>query len=439
MSTFKNTILSKVTVFSLLLVLLFGFAVVGETTITQLAMAGEISESISKIAKQYNKTHEGVTVEVVAVPWSKIQQKANLDFAVGRGNYDALTLQNNWMARPVKNGHLKPLGNIINKEEVKWSDFTAPEKEFMTFNDKIYGIPQQGGSYSLYARSDLFEDQEEQENFKEEFDYEMPKPGEMTWKQFQDVAEFFTRPDEDMWGLAINGKMAPSMPNLLLAWLRSYGMTMFGEDWVPNFDNETVVNYYEMIKRGVTEWAPAGARGQTADQARGQFLQGKAAMHFGWAGVKVKVRTPGQSKITPEQLIQISSPKGDVPEGQHSTFSIIWGNVLSKYSENPEATYEWMKYLTLHDKEYLFGGGIPVRPSTFNDPEVKEEYPEMVKTGEIMTDVISWPRITNFRQVADTLAMTISKVISDQLTPKEAAERAQVEVTKLMEDAGYIS
>jgi len=439
LSTFKNTILSKVTVFSLLLVLLFGFTVVGEIKITQMAMAGEIYESVSQIAKEYNQKQDGVTVEVVGVPWSKIQQKANLDFSVGRGNFDALLLQNNWMSRPVKYGHLLPLGDIMDKADIQWDDFTKPEQNFVTFSEKIYGIPTQGGSYSMYSRIDLFEDPDERKKFKQQYGYELPMPSELTWKQFEDVAEFFTRPEEDLWGLAINGKMAPSLPNLLLSWLRSYGMSMFGEDWVPNLDNDIVVDYYEMIEKGVTKWAPAGAKGQTAKQARNQFLKGEGVIHFGWADVKTNVTDPSLSKITLDQVVQTSCPKGESTDGQHTTFSIIWGNVLSKYSEHPEETYQWMKYMTLHDKQYLFGGGIPVRTSTFNDPEVKEKYPAMVKTGEIMTDVISWPRITNFRQVADTLAMTISKVISDQLSPEKAAKRAQKEVTKLMKDAGYIS
>jgi ABC-type glycerol-3-phosphate transport system substrate-binding protein len=49
-------------------------------------------------------------------------------------------------------------------------------------------------------RKDLFGDPAEKEAFKAKYGYDLAPPE--TWKQYYDIAEFFTRPDKNLWGTA---------------------------------------------------------------------------------------------------------------------------------------------------------------------------------------------------------------------------------------------
>ena len=49
----------------------------------------------------------------------------------------------------------------------------------------------------LYYRKDLFESTAEQKNFKAKYGYDLAPP--VTWQQFTDAAEFFTRGICPLW------------------------------------------------------------------------------------------------------------------------------------------------------------------------------------------------------------------------------------------------
>src|SRR3546814_2985453 len=55
-----------------------------------------------------------------------------------------------------------------------------------------------GDLHTLSYRVDLFEDPEEQKAFRDKYGYDLAPP--VTWDQYYDVAEFFTRPEEKLWG-----------------------------------------------------------------------------------------------------------------------------------------------------------------------------------------------------------------------------------------------
>jgi multiple sugar transport system substrate-binding protein len=55
----------------------------------------------------------------------------------------------------------------------------------------------------MFYRTDLFEDPVEMETFQAQYGYELAPP--KTWAEWIDVAEFFTRPEEDLWGYTTDG------------------------------------------------------------------------------------------------------------------------------------------------------------------------------------------------------------------------------------------
>ncbi len=52
-------------------------------------------------------------------------------------------------------------------------------------------------------RRDLFEDREQRAAFREKYGYELAVP--ITYEQLRDMAEFFTRPEQNLYGLATYG------------------------------------------------------------------------------------------------------------------------------------------------------------------------------------------------------------------------------------------
>ena len=66
---------------------------------------------------------------------------------------------------------------------------------------KYWAIPPEGDATGWAYRKDWFEDPKEMDAFKAKYGYDLAVP--KTWKQMRDIAEFFHRPDEKRYGIAI--------------------------------------------------------------------------------------------------------------------------------------------------------------------------------------------------------------------------------------------
>ena len=62
-------------------------------------------------------------------------------------------------------------------------------------------MPLEGDANGWAYRKDWFEDPTEMANFKAKYGYDLAVPKD--FKQLRDIAEFFTRPDENRYGVAL--------------------------------------------------------------------------------------------------------------------------------------------------------------------------------------------------------------------------------------------
>ncbi len=73
--------------------------------------------------------------------------------------------------------------------------------EYPANSGKYWSIPAEGDAVGWSYRKDWFEDPKEMEAFKAKYGYDLAPPKD--WKQLRDIAEFFHRPDQKRYGIAI--------------------------------------------------------------------------------------------------------------------------------------------------------------------------------------------------------------------------------------------
>ena len=76
----------------------------------------------------------------------------------------------------------------------------------------------------MWYRKDLADDPKEKEGFKAKYGYEL-QPAQ-TWDQYRDLAEWFTRPEEGLYGTALQGKRHEALWYEWLNFLYSFGGDM---------------------------------------------------------------------------------------------------------------------------------------------------------------------------------------------------------------------
>ena len=105
--------------------------------------------------------------------------------------YDFYTYDVPWLEYMVQNMCLADISSFIESDSFKKDQFFQSGFRNCQLNGRYFGIPVSGGTQLLFYRKDLFENRELQTEYQKRSLISLRAP--RTWKEFNDVAAFFTR------------------------------------------------------------------------------------------------------------------------------------------------------------------------------------------------------------------------------------------------------
>ncbi len=158
---------------------------------------------LQELVNEYT-AETGVTVTVQTTPWSDFQTKAFTEFNAHGDSYDMVVGDSQWLGAGSTQGHYVDLTDFFNQH--KLTDVMAPATveyyaEYPKGSKKYWAVPLEGDAVGWAYRKDWFEDPKEMEAFKAKYGYDLAPP--QTYDQMRDIAEFFYRPDEKRYGIAL--------------------------------------------------------------------------------------------------------------------------------------------------------------------------------------------------------------------------------------------
>jgi multiple sugar transport system substrate-binding protein len=158
---------------------------------------------LQELVNEYTK-ESGDTITVQTTPWADFQTKTFAEFNAKGDAYDMVVGDSQWLGAGATQGHYVDLTDFFNKH--KLNDVMAPATvkyyaEYPGGSGKYWAIPLEGDAIGWAYRKDWFGDPKEKEAFKAKYgrDLDIPK----TYAELRDIAEFFYRPDEKKYGVAI--------------------------------------------------------------------------------------------------------------------------------------------------------------------------------------------------------------------------------------------
>ena len=184
------------------------FAIAGSTayaaeTLTILWAQWDPANYLQELVKDYEKS-SGVTVKVETTPWPDFQTKAFREFAARGDAYDMVVGDSQWLGAGSTGGHYVELTDFFKKHGVDKSMAPATVQSYAEYpkgSKKYWAIPLEGDATGWSYRTDWFADPKEKAAFKKKYGYDLAVP--QTWAQMRDIAEFFHRPSEKRYGIAI--------------------------------------------------------------------------------------------------------------------------------------------------------------------------------------------------------------------------------------------
>lgn len=158
---------------------------------------------LQELGKDFEK-ETGIAVDVQQIPLDSYQEKVFLEFGGTKTSFDIVIGDSQWIGRGATKGLYVDLTDWLPTVVDLKSIHPRAAKylcEYPENSGKWFAAPCETDAVGLAYRKDWFEDPKEQADFKAKYDRDLKVPA--SWEDFQQVAEFFQRPDQKRYGCAL--------------------------------------------------------------------------------------------------------------------------------------------------------------------------------------------------------------------------------------------
>lgn len=362
-------------------------------------------------------------VEFVEVPYADVHDKLAADISTGAGAYDLATIDVIWMTEfgPT----LASIDDLMTADVT--GDLPAALVADAKFEDHFIGMPQWANAEIMFYRKDLFSDAKEQKAFQAQFGYGLVPP--TTWQQYRDVAKFFTRPKDKLYGTAVKGAVETE-------WL-AYVLQAGSPSVVLDKSGSVIIDDANHVKALEEYIAPyctdkVGPDPATTDWAAAQnlFYQGQSAMMLFWA--HAYRMTPKDSKVDGKVGV---APMIGGPGGV-AAIPGPWYNVIPNDSPHADLAKKYIKYAYDHNAMGIDAPlGLAARTSAYQQFQDKAGYEAFkpllatlnapATTGRPMN--VHWQQITD-----QVLTPSVQKALTCKVSPKDVLAEAKTKIEAIL-------
>jgi multiple sugar transport system substrate-binding protein len=425
------------------------------------ATAEANSAAVQALVPEFKKK-TCIDLKLDTQPYDALQQKVFSEFASSSPFYDIVIVDTPWapalasklepLSGYLKNAKLNDLADpqiadfipkvfydtaVYKKDEPvkQFPDATKPA-DINAITGKgfdVYGLPLQANALVTGYRKDLFEDPSEKQAYQKQYGKPLAVP--TTLEDYQQVAKFFTRPQQKLYGTTVMAGVGDWATDDFKSLLAAYGGNghLVGDDLKLAFDSPAGVKalsyYRSLIQSGVV---PPGSTSASWDETASFFDSGLTAMTQNYHALKLDAKVKG--RIGYAQV-----PKG-ASEGPHFG---TWMLSVNPNSVNKAWAYRAITWLTSAQQQLAMTKNQlhPSRTSVYakvssqaKDPAEAEFYTVL---GKSLAVGAGRARLTNYTEVSHAIAVAVNEAASGRKQPQQALDDAAKGVTRLLTEAGY--
>lgn len=400
------------------------------------------ADFLQEIGNMY-EAETGIKVNVIQEPWGSFGDVFFAEMAAQGTSYDMVVGDSQWLGQTTTQGHYIDLTSFMNEKGLTDTVTEATLQyygEYPPGSGTYYAFPTEGDANGWAYRMDLFEDPDEMADFEAEYGYPLAPPE--TMQQLMDIAKFFTRPDEGLYGSAIYTQadydgMTMGFQNMLFS---------FGGDWSENYNPEGVINSPESVaaleyyKELYDCCQPPGMSNAFFAEVNDAFISGQAAMGMNYFAFFPALANPEVNPYA-ETTGYFVNPAG--PGGDH--FASLGGQGISVISfidaERQQAALDFIEWFGQDEIQAQWGalGGYSANKAVLASDEflaVAPFNPAFAETMGIVKDFYNIPEFGELLRVAqDELG---AYVVGGEGTAQEAMDAIAAQHAEILRDNGYL-
>ncbi|WP_146404290.1 extracellular solute-binding protein [Planctomycetes bacterium CA13] len=315
-------------------------------------------------------------------------------------------------------------------------DFPAGWSEsmlgFQDFGDSIVGVPFHDGPECLIYRKDLFADPTNQQAYKSQKGKDLTLPE--TWDDFHEIARFFTRPEENLYGTVVAG--FPDGHNTVFdfalhVWTRGGELVdSNGRVVVDSPAAHGAMRYYRKLLQDSSAIHPEC---RTYDSVKSglAFARGEVAMMVNWFGFA------SMSEVVAESVVKGKVDLAPIPHApgcDSASLNCYWIYAIGSGSPHAEIAYDFICYMINpeNDKRLTLNGGTGCRISTWHDKDVNREVPYYYRLEALHEHARTLPRLANWAQLAEAIDELVLRTMDSDTPIEEITSDAQKRIDSMV-------
>jgi multiple sugar transport system substrate-binding protein len=410
------------------------------TELTILWAEWDPANYLQEIGNRY-EAETGIKVNVIQEPWGSFYDRMAAEWAAKGDAYDMVVGDSQWIGQGVTQGHYMELTDFFIENGIHETVTPATLKfygEYPAGSGRYWAYPTEGDAVGWAYRKDLFEDPENKKAFEEKYGYPLDVP--QTWMQLRDIAEFFTRPEQNLYGIGVYTQIDYDAITM------GYETVMFswGAEWQDeNLNVLGVVNSERAVEalefyKGLYQFAPPGTNNAFFAEMNDIFINGQAAMIMNYFAFFPALINPG---INPYAEVTgfFSTPAG--PYGDR--YTSLGGQGLSVINyisdERKQASLDFIKWFASEDvqRQWAEVGGYTCNIAVLESEEFLNAAPYNAAFAETMTFVKDFWNIPEYERLLKPVQRYLhAYVVSGLGTAREALDKIASEQHQILVEAG---
>jgi multiple sugar transport system substrate-binding protein len=376
----------------------------------------------------------GLNAEVVVIGFEPdIHTKAMNEAVVKSGQFDLFLGFSNWTGDFAEAGLIVPLDEWVAKysPEVDQgpSAFVVPLDRFTTrYKGKFYALGMDNDAFVLFYRKDLFEDPTERANFKAKYGRLLTLPE--TWKEFDQLAEFFDRPAKGIRGAHLYSTRFFTYTSWAPRFVSKGGIYFDPKTMNPMINTsggvKALQEHIDVTQKHMFAEAYTGDWSVSYDR----FPAGQIFMAVAWPSLGQFAEDPEVSKIAGK--VGFAKFPGSRLKGKliRATPHVVgWSLTVSRYGKSPEVGYliaQWLNSPSVSTEVITTKGTLdPFRQNHFENRKLMQTYgPELGPVLRENTEQ-SFPDISlrGSNEYLDVLNLNLQSAVTGQISAKAALEK----------------
>lgn len=406
--------------------------------------AGDRAELLLRLSKEYTR-QTGIEVRAILPPLSDDYYRRIADEFYKKGSaFDLCIFDSQSLSEFASNDDVLLLNDLIrHSSKISVADFDSAAlklyAEYPENSGNIYGLPINQDCMGLVYRKDLFEDPDEKRSFKQKFGYDLKVPE--TYDQLKDIADFFTRPTQNLYGIALYGSedydaCTSAFNNIL--W--SFGAELWNpasgraEDYVNSSRAKKALEYYKELFK----YSPPGFYNAYVPEVNSAIISGQVALGMQWYYYFKEFTDKTQN--TNIKLSFATLPGQKDVNGNMNRFVMVGGQgiSISQYSTHKEEAWKFLEWLMTKQQQWKWveGGGMTGLASILKDPKFLEATPANNSFPYSMSITKDYWHLPEYPQLLKVLQKYVHGTITGKMQANEALDFCAAEQEKIFKKPG---